>query len=599
MITGITVIMDNKSSQQNHQEFRLRDIVVRAARPDEFPKWDKLMNENHYLGFRQFAGRSLRYVAQYEGQWVAIAGWQAGAFKCAPRDRWVGWKPGCQFRNLHLIGNNTRFLILGKPGEFPNLASYFLSAMTRRLSADWAKRYGHGLLMAESFVDPRHFSGAMYKASNWKFAGMTRGYARSNGCYQKPHGNPKQLYVYPLRRNATEMLRNADALGEEWRAKRAGTRCSDQELKSLYGELSEVCDFRRAQAKRHSVACVLSIYILSLLSGMRGPVAAAQYGRSLSQKELETLGAWYNRNKQKYEPPSKSTMHRVISNLDTQKLQAVLARYCSPRIRFAEAVAIDGKRIRGANRNGDGHYEVVTLVEHGSGIPLGSLDFREEGAETAAVFALLEEVCVEGKVITLDALHTTKKTARTIVQTHGADYVFTVKGNSPLAYQRLSSVDWERDATGSFTEKASKDHGRVEQRSVEVMNAYFRMIDYPHVKQVFRVKRYVKQIKTGRESVEYAYGITSVDAQRASAEQLLAWNRGHWAVETKNHYRRDVTFGEDGCKSRVGFAPANNAVCANIALAVIFQRDFKTAPEAIRHFVLNREAAFEALFSAG
>ena len=153
--------MDNKSSQHNHRSFSPRDVVVRVASPDEFPKWDRLMGENHYLGFKQFAGRSLRYVAEHEGKWLAVAGWQAGAFKCRPRDLWVGWKKECQFANLHLIGNNTRFLILGNKGQFPNLASYFLSAMTRRLSEDWIERYGHGLLLGESFVDPIHFDGAM------------------------------------------------------------------------------------------------------------------------------------------------------------------------------------------------------------------------------------------------------------------------------------------------------------------------------------------------------------------------------------------------------------------------------------------------------
>ncbi len=103
----------------------------------------------------------------------------------------------------------------------------------------------------------------------------------------------------------------------------------------------------------------------------------------------------------------------------------------------------------------------------------------------------------------------------------------------------------------------------------------------------------------GTESTEYAYCITSVDDKRATPEQLLSWNRGHWAVETKNHYIRDVTFGEDGCRSRVRCAPSNNAVCANIALAIIFGKGFRTAPEATRHFVLHREEAFKALFESG
>lgn len=79
--------MDNNSSQQNHQQFPARDITVRVARPEEFPKWDRLMNENHYLGFKQFAGRFLRYVAEHEGKWLAIAGWQAGAIYKGCRER--------------------------------------------------------------------------------------------------------------------------------------------------------------------------------------------------------------------------------------------------------------------------------------------------------------------------------------------------------------------------------------------------------------------------------------------------------------------------------------------------------------------------------
>ena len=597
MITGITVIMNKSPEQFISLKFRLQDVIVRPARPDEFPQWDKLMNEHHYLGFKKFVGNNIRYVAEHKGIWLAIAGWHTAAFMCAPRDQWIGWNRDCQFKNLHLIANNTRFLVLAQQGDIPNLASFFMGAMTRRISDDWTERFGHELLLAESFVDPGRFDGAMYKASNWICAGTTRGYSRSNGQYSKHNGNPKKLYLYELRKKSRKMLRNADTLGERYSAKGVHTRRSDKELMSLYQELECVGDFRRAQGRRHTVACLLAIYILAFLSRMRGPVAAAQYAKNLSQRELEMLGAWYNKKKQRFCPPSKSTMHKVISSLDTQQLEDVIRRYSSKRLGFAQAVAIDGKRIRGANRNGEDHYEVVTLVEHASGFPVASIDYREEGGEIAAALDLISRVDVRGQVITLDALHTTKNTAKTIVNECGADYVFTVKGNSPLTCERLSSVDWERDATGHFTEKIDKAHGRIEQRSIDVMDAHYRMIDYEGVRQVFRVRRWSKNVKSGEVSEEYAYGITSVDKQRGSAQQLLAWNRGHWGVETKNHYIRDVTFGEDSCSSRVGNAPANNAVCANIALAVIFQRNFRTVPEALRHFTLNREEAFEAVLS--
>ena len=72
--------------------FHLRDVSVRLARPDERIRWDRLMDQHHYLGFKRFAGRGQRYVFEWHGQWVGLAGWQSGTFKCRPRDRWIGWK---------------------------------------------------------------------------------------------------------------------------------------------------------------------------------------------------------------------------------------------------------------------------------------------------------------------------------------------------------------------------------------------------------------------------------------------------------------------------------------------------------------------------
>ena len=85
-------------------EFRpvVKEVKVRLAWPEERRRWDALMEEHHFLGFKQFAGRGLRYVAEWDGRWVALVGWQAGAFKCGPRDRWLGWHKGVQFRRLHL-----------------------------------------------------------------------------------------------------------------------------------------------------------------------------------------------------------------------------------------------------------------------------------------------------------------------------------------------------------------------------------------------------------------------------------------------------------------------------------------------------------------
>ena len=123
-------------------------------------------------------------------------------------------------------------------------------------------------------------------------------------------------------------------------------------------------------------------------------------------------------------------------------------------------------------------------------------------------------------------------------------------------------------------------------------------INYPHVAQVFRVRRERTDIKSDAKSITYAYGITSVSSADASAQQLLAWNRGHWAIESKNHQRRDKTLDEDACLARSGLAPANRATCNNLVLALILhRRRWDNAAAALRYFTLHRKAALQTLLS--
>ena len=560
--------------------FSLADVVVRLAQAHERMQWDGTVDRHHYLGFKRFAGRGLRYIVEWRGLWIALAGWQSGAFKSRHRDRWIGWSAQLQFQRLHLIANNTRFVILGARGIFPCLASFAMAAMLRRLGDDWQSCYGHPMLIAESFVNPARFEGTLYEAANWHYLGDTRGFARHNGRYTDPHGAPKRLYVYPLQRDACRRLSAPGPLPAAWELKGHAGR-APSELRSLYEELDGIEDFRRAQGRKHRVACTLAVYILARLANMRGPVAAAEYASKLSQRELEALGAWKNPRTGLYMPVSKSTLHRVIASVDPEQIEVALQRFSMPRLKVGRAVALDGKRIRGANRNGEDHHETATLVDHATG-------------------ALLDEVPVAGRVITIDALHTTRDTARTIKETHGADYLMTVKENAPETSKTLASIHWERDASAYFEEELAKAHARIEQRRIAVLTPLPGLVNYPHVAQIFRVTREridARRNATGETSIEYVYGITSVPAQRASPQELLAWNRGHWSVEV-NHHVRDKVFAEDACLARTGFAPENNALCTNIAIAVIIHKTrFDSVASATRHFALQRKDAFAAILS--
>ena len=126
----------------------LSEVRVDIVAPHEEARFRELMQTHHYLGALPGIGETLRYVAHHRGQWLALVVFSAPALKCAARDRWIGWDYAVQFDRLHLLSNNSRFLLL--PGAARNLGSRVLSLCTRRLVRDWPVRFGHALLLVET-----------------------------------------------------------------------------------------------------------------------------------------------------------------------------------------------------------------------------------------------------------------------------------------------------------------------------------------------------------------------------------------------------------------------------------------------------------------
>ena len=134
----------------------LREVVVEPVAADDESRYQRLMQAHHYLGALPKIGETQWYVARWRREWVALIGFSAPALKCRARDAWIGWDFRVQYDRLHLVTDNSRFLIL--PGwHRPNLASRLLSLCERRLVSDWPIRFGHPLLLLETFVDPSRF----------------------------------------------------------------------------------------------------------------------------------------------------------------------------------------------------------------------------------------------------------------------------------------------------------------------------------------------------------------------------------------------------------------------------------------------------------
>ena len=576
----------------------LKQVVLRLAQPHERPRWDALMNQHHYLGFKQFAGRGLRYVAEYEGEWLALVGWQTGVFQCRPRDRWLGWHKAVQFRRLHLIANNTRFLVLPEGAGVQHLASRVLGLNLRRLSQDWQQRWGHPIELAETFVDPQLYRGTVYLAANWIQLGLSKGYARSNGQYTDKHGKRKQMLVYPLRARARARLADPQER-PEWACGAVDVRYAAAELRSLRAQLEAVEDSRSCHGRRHPLAVVLALQLLARLAGRVGGRAAEAYAKTLTAEELGALGCRRDPTTGEYVTPSDTTFQRVMERTDPASLERALERWTQPRV-AASALAGDGKRIRGANRLSAAgqHWETVTLVDHSTGIPVASRSYREEGGEQAALRALLEEVDLRGRTVTLDAGHAGRETERAIVEQHGGHIMVRIKGNCELTHATLSGLNWELGAERSWAEDGWKPsrQGDLEKRSIHVFTPHPKLLPFPHAQQAYRITHERCARRGGAVKRSYSYGITSLPQAAASAHELLVLQRGHWRVESANHYRRDKVFGEDASRVRTGHGPANNAALNNLALALLLsQRQFETVPEAQIYSAGNRDKALQLL----
>ena len=183
----------------------LQSVEIKLVRNTKLePLYNSLVQEHHYLGFRQIVGNHLKYMAFIGDQPVACIGWGSAAWSIKSRDSFIGWDKTTKENNLHFVANNTRFLILPWV-SVKFLASKILAINARRISDDWLKTYNQPLYLLETFVERNRFKGTCYKAANWIRTGQTKGIAKK-GHDHLFHGNIKDVFLYPLRKDFRQKL---------------------------------------------------------------------------------------------------------------------------------------------------------------------------------------------------------------------------------------------------------------------------------------------------------------------------------------------------------------------------------------------------------
>jgi hypothetical protein len=411
-------------------------LRVELCPDDQLARFKATMHERHYLGAPRQVGDYLRQIVRTpKGDVVALLEWGPASYALKERDRHIGWTPIQRREWLKLIVQNRRYLLLADKGVAPNLASKTLAAALRALPGQWEQTHGYRPLMAETFTDPARFEGTAYKASNWQPLGASAGYSRHRADYYQPNQSPKNLWIYPLRPDAAKLLR-APAPGKtraraKTRAPSGSLPISNKHMLSLHELFGQVRD-PRAKNTIFKIRPVLSIIAMAILAGRRDIAQIQRFGQSLKQAQRQAIGLPRKKDTQFWRVPDYNVYYHLLARIDNEAFAALLSTWLRERAgELPAALAMDGKMIRD-------HIGVLTLATHEDNTPQACAIYdKKEGTkrcEMKAAQALLEKTPdLEGKIITADALHCQRQTAR-LITGRGGDYVLQIKENQGGLY---------------------------------------------------------------------------------------------------------------------------------------------------------------------
>jgi len=350
--------------------------------------------------------------------------------------------------------------------------------------------------------------------------------------------------------------------------------------------LAQVPDPRKRRGRRHALAGLLAVGIAAVIAGSRSFAAIGQWAADAGPEVLAVLGAARG-------PAEESTFRRAFALVSADVLDRVLGAWLHTRAVQAGGrlvIAVDGKAVRGAKDKTGKAPHLVAALAHGIGAVLGQAAVDAKSNEIPAVRDLLKAFAsLAGAVITIDALHTQSDTAQ-VITGRQADYVMTVKGNMPTLYKRLKKLPWA--AVPPFS-AVSTDHGRRARRTIKValVPAW---IEFDGAAQVAQLRRTVT--RNGKKTVEVVYLITS--DRNADPATLAAWVRGHWEIENRLHWVRDVTYQEDKSLVRTGNAPRVMASLRSLAISLLRIDGHANIAAANRHHARDPQRTLKLLQTA-
>lgn len=367
-----------------------------------------------------------------------------------------------------------------------------------------------------------------------------------------------------------------------------------RQTKPLLEYLAQVQDSRGKQGRRYSLVAILGLACAAIMCGYRSYSAIAEWGLNYGLSLARALGF-------RDRLPCASTLHYVLLRLEWDQLEEQLSLWAEAVTggddTEVQAEAIDGKTLRGSRKQGARASHILSCVSHKLGIPLAQVAVEDKTNEIGVVMELLSKLVIEGRVFTMDAMLTQRDVAQAIVD-GGGDYLMTVKANQGQLLADIEAVFSQPETladTMARAETRDLGHGRIERRCLTTSTALVGYSDWPGLQQVYRIERFTIIKKSGQRRQEVVYGVTSLTAQEANPQDLLGLSRGHWSIENKCHWLRDVTFDEDRSQVRCGQLPQTMTSLRNAVISLMRSLGEPNIAAACRRFSAQPTAALAAL----
>ena len=362
--------------------------------------------------------------------------------------------------------------------------------------------------------------------------------------------------------------------------------------------LESVTDPRKARGRQYLIGFVLAVTVVAVLAGARNYSEIARRVRDISQEMLMRLGSEWDWHESRYRCPSKTVIRNVLSGIDGDEMDRITGKWLSENSGKEGGeeweIAVDGKVMRGAWTAENDKVALFSAVRHRDAVTVAQVSVPDGTDETSRAPALLDaldalDTAGGAVLVTLDAVHTSRETAREIKTRPNYDYLMNVKGNRPWLLESVFAKIAPETRKPAADIMRERSRGKVRQWSCWTADAGG--IDFPEASQVALIIREVFEISGQRVSKELALLVTSRPPEDMTAARINRDTRSHWGIENKNHYIRDTVYREDHNQTWTGNGPHVLAITRNLAIGLMRLKGVKAIKETTEWIAADRTRA--------